>query len=92
MSATRTSTSSGCHEVRLWNVATRTDRRLASHCFVCASTGSGVAGAIATGAAALWLTYTGGNIREWSLWTKGRLANAPSGSRSSRPTSTGRRR
>ena len=26
---------------------------------------------IATGGRALWLTYIGGNIREWSLWTKG---------------------
>ena len=62
---------SGCHEVRLWDVATRADRRLASHCFVSTSTGSGVSGVIATGGRALWVTYTGGNIREWSLWTKG---------------------
>lgn len=61
----------GCHEVRLWDVATRADRRLATHCFVSTSTGSGVSGAIATGGRALWLTFTGGNIREWSLWTKG---------------------
>ena len=66
----------GCHEVRLWNVATRSDRRLASHCFVSTSTGSGVAGAIASQGRALWLTYTGGNIREWSLWTKGGAAKA----------------
>ena len=66
----------GCHEVRLWNVALRTDRRLASHCFVSTSTGSGIAGAIATQGRALWLTYAGGNIREWSLWTKGRLTKA----------------
>lgn len=66
----------GCHEVRLWNTADRSDRRLSSHCFVSTSTGSGVAGAIATGGRALWLTYTGGNIREWSLWTKSRTAKA----------------
>jgi hypothetical protein len=60
----------GCHEVRLWNVATRADRRLASHCFVSTSTGSGVSGVIASGGRGLWLTFTGGNIREWSLWTK----------------------
>ena len=66
----------GCHEVRLWNVATRGDRRLASHCFVSTSTGSGVGGVIATQGRALWLTYTGGNIREWSLWTKGGQAKA----------------
>jgi hypothetical protein len=61
----------GCHEVRLWDVGSRADRRLASHCFVSTSTGSGVAGVEATYGRALWLTYTGGNIREWSLWTKG---------------------
>ena len=65
-----------CHEIRLWNVATRADRRLASHCFQSTSTGSGVAGVIATGGRALWVTYTGGNIREWSLWTKGGTAAA----------------
>ena len=64
----------GCHEVRLWDVATRADRRLATHCFGSTSTGSGVGGVIATGGRALWLTYTGGNIREWSLWTKGGTA------------------
>jgi hypothetical protein len=66
----------GCHEVRLWDVATRGDRRLASHCFVSASTGNGVAGVSATEGRALWLTYTGGNIREWSLWTKAGRAKA----------------
>ena len=66
----------GCHEVRLWNVATRSDRRIASHCFVSTSTGSGIADAIATQGRALWLTYTGGNIREWSLWTKGGATKA----------------
>lgn len=66
----------GCHEVRLWDVATRADRRLASHCFVGTSTGSGIAGAIASDGRALWLTYTGGNIREWSLWTKAGRAKA----------------
>jgi hypothetical protein len=66
----------GCHEVRLWNVDSRADRRLASHCFVGTSTGSGVAGAIASEGRALWLTYTGGNIREWSLWTKSLTAKA----------------
>jgi len=65
-----------CHEIRLWEVASRSDKRLASHCFVSTSTGSGVAGVIATGGRALWLAYIGGNIREWSLWTKGRNAKA----------------
>jgi hypothetical protein len=65
-----------CHEIRLWEVASRSDKRVASHCFVSTSTGSGVAGAIATGGRTLWLTYIGGNIREWSLWTKGGNAKA----------------
>src|SRR4029079_17494264 len=42
----------GCHEVRLWNVATRSDRRIASHCFVSTSTGSGIADSRATAASA----------------------------------------
>ena len=66
----------GCHEIRHWDVALRGDRKVASHCFASTSTGSGVAGAIATGDRTLWLTYAGGNIREWSLWTKGRLSRA----------------
>jgi hypothetical protein len=66
----------GCHEIRRWDVALRGDRRVASHCFVSTSTGSGVAGAIVTGGRTLWLTYTGGNIREWSLWTKSGLSRA----------------
>ena len=41
-------------------------------CFVSTSTGSGVAGGSPSQARALWLTYTGGNIRDWSLWTKRR--------------------
>ena len=66
----RTSTAAAATRCGCWDVATRGDRRLASHCFASTSTGSGVAGVIATGGRALWLTYTGGNIREWSLWTK----------------------
>jgi hypothetical protein len=65
-----------CHEIRLWDVATRSDRRLASHCFDSTSTGSGVGGVIASEGRALWLTYIGGNIREWSLWTKAGAAKA----------------
>jgi len=60
----------GCHEVRRWDVATRGDVRMASHCFVSTSTGSGVAAVAVTEGRAVWLTYIGGNTREWSLWTK----------------------
>lgn len=60
----------GCHEIRIWGHDNRSNRRVASHCFAETSTGSGVGGAISSGRS-LWLTYTGGNVREWSLWTKG---------------------
>ena len=66
----------GCHEVRRWDVATRGDVRVASHCFVSTSTGSGIATVSVAGGRALWLTYIGGNIREWSLWTKRGTARA----------------
>ena len=65
-----------CHEVRRWNVATRGDVRIASHCFVSTSTGSGIAAVSVAGGRELWLTYIGGNIREWSLWTKRGTARA----------------
>ena len=66
----------GCHEVRRWNVATRGDVRIASHCFVSTSTGSGIAAVSVAGGRELWLTYIGGNTREWSLWTKRGTARA----------------
>jgi hypothetical protein len=65
-----------CHEVRRWDVATRGDVRVASHCFVSTSTGSGIAAVSVAGGRALWLTYIGGNTREWSLWTKRGTARA----------------
>jgi hypothetical protein len=65
-----------CHEVRRWDVVTRRDVRVASHCFVSTSTGSGIAAVSVAGGRALWLTYIGGNIREWSLWTKRGTARA----------------
>jgi hypothetical protein len=60
-----------CHEVRAWEVGSRADRRIASHCFQDTSTGSGVAAVATSQGRSLWLTYTGGNYREWSLWTRG---------------------
>ena len=69
---------SGCHEVRVWDTRDRGVRRYASHCFASTSTGSGIAAVAVASGRALWVTYTGGNTREWSLWTKTR-------------TSTGRR-
>jgi hypothetical protein len=66
----------GCFEVRVWNTADRGVRRYSSHCFESTSTGSGVAGVTVSDGRALWLTFTGGNIREWSLWTKTRTSRA----------------
>ncbi|HUQ21453.1 MAG TPA: hypothetical protein VM049_00395 [Gaiellaceae bacterium] len=65
-----------CHEVRRWDTATRADVRVATHCFASTSTGSGVAGVSVAGGRELWLTYIGGNTREWSLWTKRGTARA----------------
>ena len=62
--------------MRRWDVATRADVRIATHCFPSTSTGSGVAGVAVTEGRALWLTYIGGNIREWTLWTKRGSARA----------------
>jgi hypothetical protein len=66
----------GCFEIRVWDTADRGVRRYASHCFEATSTGSGVDGVTVSNGRALWLTFTGGNIREWSLWTKSRTAQA----------------
>lgn len=64
--------SPGCTEIRVWDTADRGVRRYASHCFAATSTGGGVAAVAVANRRALWLTFTGGNIREWSLWTKSR--------------------
>jgi hypothetical protein len=66
----------GCYDVRVWDTADRGNRRYASHCFGSTSTGSGVAAVTVSQGRALWLTYTGGNIREWSLWTRSRTSRA----------------
>lgn len=62
----------GCAEIRVWHTADRGVRRYASHCFVSTSTGSGVSQIAVSRGRALWVTYTGGNIREYSLWTRTR--------------------
>jgi hypothetical protein len=41
------------------------------------STGTGIASVTIARNRALWLHYTGGNIREWSLWTASTTARAP---------------
>lgn len=59
--------------VRLWNLANGGVYRLGRHtddfCSEGPSTGSGVTDIAVAGNRALWLAYTGGNIREWLLYT-----------------------
>jgi hypothetical protein len=68
-----------CYHVDLWNRSTRSVVRLghAARCGPVTSTGSGLVGPGLAGNRALWITYTGGNIREWSLWTATSSATTP---------------
>jgi hypothetical protein len=66
----------GCHEIRLWDVASHRDRRVSRHCFDETSTGSGVSDVTAAGGRALWITFTGGNTRERTLLTRAGTSNA----------------
>jgi hypothetical protein len=68
-----------CYHVDLWNRSARSVVRLgrAAHCGPVTSTGSGLVGPGLAGNRALWITYTGGNIREWSLWTATGSATTP---------------
>jgi hypothetical protein len=61
-----------CWEVRVYDNADHGVRRYAKHCWEQTSTGSGVAAVAVATRRALWLTYTGGNIRDWTLWTRTR--------------------
>jgi hypothetical protein len=60
-----------CGHVRIWNVHEPKPRRLGrgDPCPEITSTGSGLIGPELGGTRALWITYVGGNLREWSLWT-----------------------
>ena len=62
--------SGDCDRVRIWNLRTGTVTRLGrtTQC-VETSTGTGIAAVSIAGSRVLWLHYTGGNIREWSLFT-----------------------
>jgi hypothetical protein len=64
----RVAFASGC-ELRLWTPPARHAPRLGSLPCPRTSTGSGIAAVSLAGNRALWVHYTGGNIREWSLWT-----------------------
>jgi hypothetical protein len=59
--------------VRLWNLASGGVYRLGRHtdtpCTEGPSTGSGVTAVAVAGSRALWLSYAGGNNRDWTLYT-----------------------
>ncbi len=60
-----------CARIGLWNTAT--NRRFVfdakEQCLELASTGQGVWDLAVATNRLLWITYAGGNIREWTLWT-----------------------
>jgi hypothetical protein len=62
-----------CAYVELWDTATRGlwrfGRPTRLPCKEGPSTGSGVWAVATTTRRAVWITYAGGNIREWQLWT-----------------------
>jgi len=62
--------------VSIWQ-AGRTTRLGATPCTERTSTGSGLAGLALAGGRALWVTYTGGNIREFTVWTATRTRPRP---------------
>ena len=67
-----------CEHVRMWTRGKRVVRfGTARPCGDATSTGSGIGGPVVAGERALWVTYTGGNIREWSLWTASRWSPRP---------------
>lgn len=67
-----------CDRVRLWNLATRAVTAL-GRTTPCdeGSTGTGIAAVSVAGSRVLWLHYTGGNIREWRLFTATASRRAP---------------
>ena len=59
-----------CDRIRMWNLETRSVAALGRRTS-CerTSTGTGIASLALAGKRTVWLHYTGGNIREWTLWT-----------------------
>lgn len=67
-----------CDRVRIRNLTTRRTVRLArSMSCQQTSTGTGIAALSIAGNRVLWLHFTGGNIREWSLFTATTTAPRP---------------
>jgi hypothetical protein len=67
-----------CDRVRIWNLQTRAVTKLGrtTPC-VQTTTGTGIANLSLAGGRVLWLHYTGGNIREWRLFTATRSTTKP---------------
>ena len=67
-----------CDRVRVWNLRTGRVASLGrTTACVETSTGTGIAALSIAGPRVLWLHYTGGNIREWSLFTASEGAPRP---------------
>jgi hypothetical protein len=67
-----------CDRVRIWNLHTGRVARLGrTTACVETSTGTGIAALSIAGPRVLWLHYTGGNSREWSLFTATESAPRP---------------
>ena len=68
-----------CARIGLWNTAT--NRRVGfeskEQCLEEGSTGQGVWDISVATSRVLWLTFAGGNFREWSLWTATRTRAQP---------------
>ena len=67
-----------CDRVRIWNLRSERIARLGrTTACVQTSTGTGIGALSIAGPRVLWLHYTGGNIREWSLFTATTSAPRP---------------
>ena len=71
-------TASDCDRAFIWQRLPRRVVQLGKkqRCSI-TSTGRGVAGIAVTGGRALWVTYAGGNDRDWQLWTASITRTAP---------------
>ncbi|HXG76618.1 MAG TPA: hypothetical protein VNJ53_08615, partial [Gaiellaceae bacterium] len=61
-----------CPHVELWRAGSSTRVRFRSTLPACRdlpSTGQGIPAVAVATTRVLWLTYTGGNLRDWTLWT-----------------------
>jgi hypothetical protein len=71
--------SGDCGGLRVWTLSTRATPRLNGKAWCPAggtSTGTGLVGPGLAGSRAVWVSFVGGNLREWTLWTS--VPGAPS--------------